>query len=48
MIDNIMRKECATIVIIRMEELKSHGNVNIKNCTQMVCARIVISTNTTK
>lgn len=48
MTENIMRKECATIVTIRMEEQKNHGNVNIKNCTQTGCVRTVTLTNTIK
>ena len=43
-----MPKECATIVITKMEEQKNHGNVNIKNYMQMVCAKIVTLTNTIK
>lgn len=43
-----MPKECATIVIIRMEEQKNHGNVNIKNCMQTVCVKTATLTNTIK
>ena len=43
-----MRKECAIIVTIKMEERKNHGNVNMKNCTQMVCVKIATLTNTIK
>ena len=46
--DNIMRKECAIIVTIKMEERKNHGNVNMKNCTQTGCVRTVTLTNTIK
>lgn len=43
-----MPKECATIVIIRMEEQKNHGNVNIKNCMQTVCVKTATLTSTIK
>ena len=43
-----MPKECVTIVTIRMEEQKNHGNVNIKNCMQMDCVKTATLTNTIK
>lgn len=43
-----MPKECATIVTTRMGEQKNHGNVNIKNCMQMVCVKTATLTSTIK
>ena len=44
MIKLIMLKECATIAIINMEEIKNHGIVPMINFMLQVCAKIVILT----
>ncbi len=48
MTENIMLKECATTAIIKMEEQKNLGNVNIKNCMPMVSVKIATSISTIK
>ena len=40
--DNTMQRECVQTVIVALEKQKSHGDVRIKYCMQMVCARIAI------
>lgn len=42
MAENIMRKECVTIVITKTVEQKSPGNASMKNYTQTDFAKIVI------
>ncbi len=48
MTDNIMLRECAITVIIKTEEPKNLGNVNIKNCMPMVSVKTATLTNTIK
>ncbi len=40
--DNTTQKECATTVIIDMEEQKDHGDASIRYYTQMDYVKIVI------